>query len=313
MRLLFFGAGEFGLPTFEALRQQHEVVAVISQPDRPAGRNRKLTPPPVAQWALDHGLPVLQRDNVNTPDFVQTISDLKPDAAVVIAFGQKLSPELIAASGQLVVNLHSSLLPKYRGAAPINWAVLNGDAESGVSVISLAQQMDAGLIYAQRRTPIDPLETVGELHDRLALMGPEVIAQVLADLQAGTLAGEPQDASLATRAPKLSKANSPIDFSRSAMEVRNQIHGLTPWPGATALWQRQGHETPGPLMIRRVRVVNESSPQTQPGLVKADGVVACGQGEIRLLEVQQPGKRIMSFEEFIRGNPLLPGDRLLQG
>jgi methionyl-tRNA formyltransferase len=313
MRLLFFGAGEFGLPTFEALRQQHDVAAVVSQPDRPAGRHRKLTPPPVAQWALDQGLPVLQRDNVNTPDFVSTIQALNVDAAVVIAFGQKLSPELIAASGRLVVNLHSSLLPRYRGAAPINWAVLNGDEESGVSVISLAQQMDAGLIYAQRRTSIDPLETAGQLHDRLALMGPDVIAQVLDDLQAGTLAGEPQDASLATRAPKLSKADSPIDFTLSAKQVRNRIHGLTPWPGATAAWHRQGQDQPQQLMIRRVRVVDESSPQTRPGLVKADGVVACGQGEIRLLEVQLPGKRIMTLEEFIRGNPLLPGDHLQQG
>lgn len=318
MRLLLFGAGEFGLPTFESLRQQHDILAVISQPDRPAGRNRKLTPTPVAQWAMENRLAILKSEDVNQPSFIEQLSAYQPDASVVIAFGQKLSPELIAQGGRLMVNLHSSLLPAYRGAAPINRAMLAGEKTTGVSVIALAQQMDAGLIYHQSSIDIDPLETAGELHDRLAQLGPEAVGQVLAALQAADfdarqLHATTQNASKATRAPKLSKAESPVDFSRSADQVRCQVHGLTPWPGATVMWHRQGQEQPTPLFLRRVEVMNDQQSHDSPGLVRDQAVVHCSQGSIRLLELQLPGKRLMSIDEFTRGNALLAGDRLTTG
>lgn len=322
MRVLLFGAGEFGVPTFEHLHATHEVVALISQPDRPAGRNRKLTATPAAQWADDHHIAVLKTDDVNTPEFIDQIAAFEAQAAVVIAFGQKLSPQIIAAAGKLVVNLHSSLLPKFRGAAPINWAVIQGESHTGVSVIGLAQQMDAGLIYAQSSTPIDPLETAGELHDRLAALGPQAVAKVLDDMQTDQLKGVPQDPAQATRAPKLSKADAAIDFSQDAVSVRNKIHGLTPWPGASTFWHRtspnvqQPPPPPQPLFLRRVKVITKpnvncgNSGSCPPGTLLADGSVACGQNAIEILDLQLPGKRVMTRDEFVRGNPMLPGQRL---
>lgn len=313
MRVLFLGAGEFGVPTFQHLHDQHEVVALISQPDRPAGRMRQLTATPAAHWAQENGINTFKTENVNTPEFVAQVAALKADVAVVIAFGQKLSPELIAAAGKLTVNLHSSLLPKYRGAAPINWAVINGESQTGVSVIALAQQMDAGLIYAQSVTGIEPYETAGELHDRLANLGPQAVTQVLDDMAADQLKGIAQDPTQATRAPKLSKADSIIDFSLDAVSLRNRIHGLTPWPGVTTQWYRNPEDSnkpPVPLFLRRVSVHSEKGNHDQPGLVLADGSIACGLGSIDLLEVQLPGKRVMTLKEFIQGNPMLPGQRL---
>lgn len=228
MRIVFLGSAEFGLPTLKRLHDRHEVVAVVSQPDRPAGRKRKLAPTPVAAFARDQGMTVHTTDDVNTDEFVDTIRRLEADAGIVIAFGQKLGQPLVAALGRLAVNLHGSLLPKYRGAAPVNWAVINGETETGLTVISLAQRMDAGLIYAQSATPIDPLETAGELHDRLAAMGPDLIEKVLADFDVGALQGREQDESQATRAPKLSKADGWVAFDADATQVRCRIHGLTP-------------------------------------------------------------------------------------
>jgi len=322
MRLIFLGSGEFGLPTLEFLHAHHEVRAVVSQPDRPAGRKRQLTPTPISQWAAQHDLTLRKTDNANVDDFVALMQDAHADAAIVIAFGQKLSPELITALGPVVVNLHASLLPKYRGAAPINWAMIEGETDAGVSVISLAQKMDAGLIYATRSTPIDPLETAGQLHDRLAALGPGVIQQVLDDVRADKLEGEPQNEGEATPAPKLKKADGWVDFTLTAEQVRCRIHGLTPWPGVTVIWRCAGEPVADagaatesidqPLILKRVTSQTEfNTAGAEPGMVLADAHVACGDGAIRLLEVQQPGKRVMLIDEFMRGHPLQPGDRLI--
>ena len=307
MRLLFFGSGAFGLPTLEALHERHEVVAVVSQPDRPAGRKRGMTPTPVAAWALDAGLPVWRSEDVNEPDFVQRVREAGVEASVVIAFGQKLSPGLIDAMGGLAVNLHASLLPAYRGAAPIQRAMLDNVAETGVSVIGLAQRMDAGAVYATARTPIDPAETAGELHDRLAELGPGVILDVLERQAAGALDPQTQDEALATRAPKFSKADGTTGFDMAARRVRARVHGLTPWPGCRVRYA--GASGLGELILRRVEAV-ERSHDAAPGTVLADLSVACGEGALRLIEVQVPGGRPLSFEEFRRGHPFAAGDRL---
>lgn len=312
MRLLFFGAGAFGLPTFERLREAHEVAAVVSQPDKPAGRKRVLTPTPIAHWALERDLPVLRSAVVNTPGFVEEVERFGAEASVVIAFGQKLSPELIAAMGRLSVNLHSSLLPRYRGAAPINWAMINGDDETGVSVIGLAQTMDAGEIYARTATPIDPNETAGELHDRLAQMGPELVMKVLDDLQGDTLNPLSQDHSQATRAPKLKKTDGTVGFDKAAAFVRARVHGLTPWPGCKVRWLRSDG-TPAsrdPLTLKRVRQHPDHVHPSVPGTVMADGKVACKTGAVELVELQLPGKRVMTLAEFQQGHEFKPGDRL---
>lgn len=318
MRLIFLGSGAFGLPTFQRLCQKHEVALVVSQPDHPAGRGRHLTPTPIAARAHEMGLPVIKPADVNAPEVVDRITAIKPDAAMVIAFGQKLSQPLVAALGNLVVNLHGSLLPKYRGAGPVQWAILQGESQTGLTVIGLAQKMDAGLIYGRCSTPIDPLETAGELHDRLALLGPDLVEQVLERHANGTLVGQVQDESQVTRAPKLKKEDGWVDFRAPAQEVRCRVHGLTPWPGVKVSWCKAG-QTSGDrpaVQLSLLRVADE--PQLQhnqpPGTVLARHRVACGQGgvrgAVRLLEVQLPGGKPMKIEDFVRGHRLEVGDRL---
>ncbi len=315
MRLLFFGSGSFGLPTLASLHAAHEVLAVISQPDKPAGRKRVPTPTPIAAWAEAQGLPVLKAEDVNTPAFVAQVAAFRAEASVVIAFGQKLSPPLIAAMGRLAVNLHASLLPRYRGAAPINRAMIDGEAVTGVSVIGLAQRMDAGEVYATARTPIDPLETAGELHDRLARLGPEAVAGVLRSLEAHTLAPLEQDHAAATRAPKFSKADGTADFAQPAAVVRARVHGLTPWPGCRVMWTPTPGDAPRPLTLLRVRdhdgsaAGGESAPG-EPGAIRADGRVVCGSGSLEVLEMQLPGGRPLTLDAFKRGHPWAAGGRL---
>ncbi|MEX0744378.1 MAG: methionyl-tRNA formyltransferase [Phycisphaeraceae bacterium] len=314
MRIIFVGSGEFGLPTLERLHQQHDVVAVVSQPDRPAGRQRQLTPTPIAQWAAQQSLIVLKADDVNSKAFIEQIAQLRPDAAVVVAFGQKLAPELIAASGKLVINLHGSLLPKYRGAAPVNWAIINGETWAGVTVIGLAQRMDAGAMYSQAELQITPHETAGELHDRLAHLGPDLIGQVLDRFEQGILQPQPQDDTQATRAPKLSKAHGTVDLTQPAEQVRNRVHGLTPWPGCRVHWHCQHTGKTQPLTLRRAEAM-PNVPEfvkrdTPPGTVLEGLLVMTGQGVIKLLELQAPGTRPMHAQAFANGHHLAPGDRL---
>jgi methionyl-tRNA formyltransferase len=319
MRLVFLGSGAFGLRTLQRLHAVHQLAAVVTQPDRPAGRKRHPTPTPIGAWAISAGVPVIRAEDVNAAPVVEQIGALGAEAAVVIAFGQKLSPALIGRLGRLAINLHASLLPKFRGAAPINWAIIQGEVQTGLSVIALAQTMDAGAIYARRATPIDPRETAGELHDRLAEMGPDLVCGVLRDLEGGTLQPQPQEATQASRAPKLSRADGWVDFNEDALVVARRIMGLTPWPGVMVAWQRQGGAAGGrstPLILRRAVAepaslgLPGSGGPVLPGQVLDGYRVAARQGSVKLLEVQLPGGLPMSPEEFVRGHPLRPGDRL---
>lgn len=311
MKLLYFGSGAFGLPTLAALHDSadHTVVAVVSQPDKPAGRKRELTATPVAAWAVEHDVPLLKTDDVNTLEFVAQIASHGPDASVVIAFGQKLSPDLIDAMGRLAINVHSSLLPKFRGAAPIHWAMIGGEQITGVSVIGLAQKMDAGPIYAVARTPIEPTETAGELHDRLADLGPACVLKVLEDLAEDRLSPVVQDESAATKARKLTKADGTVDFHQPAAAVRARVHGLTPWPGCRVVWRSMLGGESETLLLRRVADHAESVQANQaPGTVQADRRIACDPGSLEILEVQAPGGKTIAMREFLKGHDFRPGD-----
>ena len=311
MRVLFLGSGAFGLPTLEALMADHTVVGVVSQPARPAGRKRKATPTPVAAYAETMAVPLRCTPDANMDDTAAWADALKPEATVVVAFGQKLQSNLLARLGPFVVNLHASLLPRYRGAAPINWALLRGETETGVSVISIAERMDAGLVYARRRTPIQSDETAGQLHDRLAVLGPEAIAEVLAAAAVGKLVGEVQDEAHVTRAPKLSKADGNVTFDATPAAVRCRIHGLTPWPAARVTWERRDLGTAMTLTLHRVVECDSPIGEAAPGTVLDGHRIAVRGGAVRLLEVQAPGKRPMAIDAFVRGTPMSPGDRLV--
>jgi len=310
MRILFFGSGAFGLPTLQDLCEHHEVVEVISQPDKPAGRKQVLTPTPITQWALGRGYTVPRVENVNTTEFVEQVRGYKADASVVIAFGQKLGPELIDAMGRLAVNLHASLLPKYRGAAPINWAMIDNEPVTGVSVIGLAQRMDAGPVYATASTPIDPNETAGELHDRLAQLGPDAVGRVLDQLAKNALSPVVQDESQATKARKFIKADGTVSFDQPAELVRARVHGLTPWPGCRVQWVGENGEDKGTLTLKRMTDEPGAKIKGDPGTIDAQLRVACASGAVKLLEVQAPGGKAMTAEDFARGQGLGAGHKL---
>ena len=301
MRIVFFGSGAFGVPTLESLVRGHEVVLVVSQPDRPAGRGKTLTPTPLAARALELGLEVVRPEDVNEVSVRERIRSAGADAWVVIAFGQKLSRELL--EGVFAINLHGSLLPAYRGAAPIQRAVMDGCAETGVSVISLAERMDAGLVYAEARRAIGSTETSDEVHDALAALGPEVIAEVLARHAQGTLVGRMQDEARATRARKLSKNDGTIDFGAlDARAARAIVNGLNPWPGCSVVV--------GAVPLKLCRVDDGDAQGLGGdvvGVLQADGRVRAKTGAVRILEIQPLGGRKMPFEEFIRGRAALVG------
>ncbi|MHC4272197.1 MAG: methionyl-tRNA formyltransferase [Planctomycetota bacterium] len=302
MKLVYFGSGSFGLPTLRHLAVAHSVVLVVTQPDRGAGRGRKLVPTPVARLAGEQGLEAIKTADVNDPTAVGPVGDSGADAFVVVAFGQKIGPAVLGDT--FAINLHASLLPKYRGAAPINWAVINGDAETGVSVIAITQRIDAGDLLARQATPIDPMETAGELEGRLAEMGPQIVLETLSRYESGQLRPAPQDARLACRAPKLSKPDGTVCFDQPARAVQSRVHGLTPWPGCTV--RLEGVH----LKLLRVDVAQDGGPGDEPGRILDDGTVACGQGRVRLLAVQPAGGRSMSFEAYRRGHELAARSRM---
>jgi len=315
MDLVYFGSGAFGIPTLAALHSSHRLLAIVTQPDRPAGRGGRLTPTAIAQWASEHAPAVmlLKPEKVNAPDVVAEIRLHQAAAWVVIAFGQKLGRALL--DGVFAINLHASLLPRWRGAAPINAAILAGDAETGNSVITLADRMDAGEVLGQSRRPIDPALTAGELHDALASDGPELVLSVLHDHALGSVIRNAQEESMVTIAPKLSKDDGWLDWSATAEECRRRVHGLTPWPGvASDLLESQG-ASGGPIKLLRVKEEPGNS-QEAPGLLvdPGSGIVACGgETRLRVLEVQPPGKRPMTWDAFARGRRIDRGARFVPG
>ena len=300
MRIAFMGTPEFALPSLDALEAAgHEIAAVFTQPDRPKGRGNKLVMPPVKEWGLKRGIPVYQPVKIRL-ESVDTLRALQPDVCVTAAFGQLLSQELLDIPRLGTVNVHASLLPRHRGSAPIAWAILQGDAEIGVTTMLTVRQLDAGPMLLRRAIPRDPQATCGELTRTLAELGASLLTETLTGLEAGTLTPTPQDEAAMTYEPMLSREMSAIDWAQPAEAVVCRILALNPWPCATVPIES------GPLKLLRARL---AAGQGVPGDIlaadpKAGLIVACGEGAVEITELQAPGGKAMSARDYLRGHRL---------
>jgi len=308
VRIIFFGSGSFAIPSFEALLDAgHRLAALLTQPDRESGRGRALTPPPLKPLALRRGVQVIQPVRVREPDVVEQLRRLAPELQVVVAYGQILPRAVLALPPRGTLNVHASLLPAYRGAAPIQWAILNGERETGVTTMLLDEGLDTGPTLLARRTPIGAEETAAELTPRLAQLGAQTLLDTLRGIDDGSLTPQPQDASRATLAPMIRKRDGCLDWQLPAPALARRVRAFAPWPGAWTVLA--GHR----LKILKARV-REDSREAAPGSVTAltrEAIdVACGGGStLALLNVQPDSRRPMPAAAFAAGARLRPGDR----
>ena len=303
MRVLFYGTPSFALPAFQAVRRHHAIVTVVTQPDRPAHRGQRLTAPPIKAAALAAGLPVLQPQRLRDPEWPDRLRALGADVAVVVAFGQILPQAVLDAPARGSINIHGSLLPRYRGAAPIQWAIIRGETVTGITTFQMDAGMDTGPVLLTAQTPIDPEETAGELAERLAVLGAEVIVDTLARLD--TLTPVPQHHEAATLAPRLKKSDGVLDWRHPARDLVNLVRGCNPWPGATTTIAG------GTVTLWRARVLAAAG---APGTLVAHErtlAVATGEGAVLPLRVQPESRRAVGWDEFLRGARLTSGQRLV--
>ncbi len=303
-RLIFMGTPGFALPALEAvLAGGEEVLAVVTQPDRPRGRGQRLSSSPVKELALAWNLPVLQPQRLQDPAFLEQLAALRPELIIVVAYGRLLPQEILALPTTGPLNVHASLLPKYRGAAPINWALIRGDQETGVTIQWMAAALDAGAIFLQERVPILEEDNYGSLYQKLAERGAALLVQALEKLRRGEAIREPQAQADITWAPPISREMRRLDWRLPAREVAGWIRGLDPTPGAYALWQNRV------LKLYGARVKRSEGATAVPGLVLGmvdRGLeIACGQGTILVKELQLAGHKRLTVPEFLRGQPLL--------
>ncbi len=308
-RIIFMGTPDFACPTLQGLIERGEhLVAVVTQPDRPKGRGQKLMPPPVKELAEKSGIPVYQPLKVREPDFVEIIRGLKPDLIVVVAFGQILPKALLEIPPHGCINVHASLLPRYRGAAPLNWCIINGETETGVTTMMMDVGLDTGDMLLIRKTPLDENEDIVSLHDRIAAMGADLLAETLDRLGEGDLVPQPQNSADSCYAPMLKKEDGIIDWHAAARTIHNRIRGLAVWPVACTT---VGDQT---LKIYRSRIGTGSG---EPGTVlqASKGVfeVACGSGSLFLQELQLAGKKRLDCASFLAGCPVSVGTLLGSG
>jgi methionyl-tRNA formyltransferase len=305
MRILFMGTPEFAIPSLKTLLDNgYPVVSVVTSPDKPQGRGQKVATSAVKAFALQRQIPLLQPENLKDPQFIAEVTDLRPDLIVVVAF-RILPPEVYRIPRSGAFNLHASLLPKYRGAAPINWAIINGEQESGVTTFFLQEKVDTGSVLLQERVYVGPNETAGELHDRLAELGAEVVLKTVRSIEAGGTAPKIQDESLASRAPKIFKEDCRINWAASAVQVHNFVRGLSPVPCAWTMY--------GGKVLKIYRTSLAGSAGNHPGIisvVRPDRlVVDTADGQLSLEEVQMEGRKRMTIAEFLRGHSVKAGDR----
>jgi methionyl-tRNA formyltransferase len=303
MRVIFFGSASIGFPSLEALlaSPQDEVVAAVTQPDRPAGRKQQLTPCPVKTFAQERGLPVLSPEKIK--DSLPEMAALQADLFVVVAYGQYIPQSVLALPKRGAINLHPSLLPKYRGSSPIQWAVANGDTQTGVTILYVSEKMDAGDIILQRELPIRPDETSETLEPILATAGAVLLMEAVEQIRSGTVQRHPQDDAAATEVRKLTKEDGKLDWTLPAATLRNHVRGFIPWPGCYC-------EMPDGQRLKVLRAAVEEKSGSPGEILDVAGnglLVAAGEGALRLLEVQPAGKKVMDGASYLRGYPLVPG------
>lgn len=306
-RIVYMGTPDFAvLPLQALLRGDDPVVGVFTQPDKKTGRGMKWLPTPVKVAAEEAGVPVFQPQKLRDPEAVQQLRTLRPDLVVVAAYGQILSEEVLAIPGQGCLNIHASLLPRWRGAAPLQRALLAGDAQTGISIMAMEKGLDTGPVYAMATTALNPTLTGGELHDLLARQGADLLMETLKKMKAGPVIPTPQPEEGVTYAEKLTRQDEYIDWQRTALAIQRQIHALNPWPSASAGLGKE--------RIKLFRCTLGTLPTGQPGEVVAlhpEGPeLSCGDGTIILTEVQKPGKKRVAAADWLRGRPLEVGDRL---
>jgi methionyl-tRNA formyltransferase len=303
LRAVFMGTPRFACPTLQRLMERgDEILAVVTQPDRPKGRGQKPVSPPVKELAGQHGLTVLQPLKVRAPEFVDAMRELNPDIIVVVAFGQILPKSLLEIPKHGCINVHASLLPRYRGAAPLNWCIINGETETGVTTMLMDVGLDTGDMLLKKVTPIDPEEDTSSLHDRLALLGADALDETLELLLAGKLTPEKQDDTLSCYAPLLKKEDGLIDWNKDPGTLKNLVRGMTPWPGAfTYLDGRL-------VKVFRVRTGRGDGVAGTVLAADRDGIeVACQRGSIILEELQLEGKKRLPARDFLAGCRITPG------
>ena len=305
-RAIFFGSPAFAVPSLDALCALADVVGVVCQPDKPAGRGLTLTPPAVKVRALELGLMVAQPTKMKTGEFAAWVRDQRADVALVVAYGRILRRDVLDGPRLGCVNVHASLLPKYRGAAPITWAVVRGESEAGVTLMKLDEGMDTGPTFARVTTPIGPDETAGELGERVARLGADAVTEWLPKYVAGACTLEAQDDASATLAPILEKDNGRIDWAATAQRVHDHVRGMNPWPGAVTTARGR------PVKVHATRVVATGGDAAEAGHVvladKSRVLVACGAGTVELVTVQPEGKRAMRGLEWAMGRGVAEGD-----
>lgn len=311
-RIVFMGTGDIALPSFSFLMEMDEVevVALITQPDKPVGRKQILTAPAIKELALANDIPVMQPERAREKSFILELAELKPDVIVVMAYGQILSQELLDIPSTACINLHASLLPKYRGAACIQAAIDAGDSHTGITVMHVVKALDAGDIILKKEAAIGEQETAGELHDRLADIAPEALTEVMTQFANGSATREPQDENLVSYIPKLLREHGEIDWTQSAAALERRIRAYDPWPGtSTSFTDKKGR-------TRRLKIfpqVKVSEHTGKPGeVLSTDGVfcVACGEGSLEITSLQPDGSRRMNASDFMLSSPVVVGGLL---
>ena len=305
MRVIFMGTPDFAVPSLEALLTKHEVVLVVTQPDKPKGRGKKMVPTPVKACALEHGIPVLQPEKVKEPEFVEQLRSYEPDLIAVTAFGQILSEPILEMPKYGCINVHGSLLPKYRGAAPMQWSIIDGEKVTGITTMYMAKGLDSGDMLLKAEVEITDEDTFATIHDKMAVTGANLLLDTLDQLEAGTLERIPQDHDAATYVPMITKETGHIDWSKNRQDIINLIRGLNPVPAAYTIYEEEVLKIFG-ASLSDVQA-NSAANGEIVAVVKKGFVVKCGDGCLLITEVQARGGKLMMTDSYLRGHAMKEG------